>query len=505
MHHRLLEMNDVRKTFGATHALSGVSIDVDAGEVLALLGENGAGKSTLINILGGVVQPDSGSIAIDGEFIGSFQNVQAARHSGVAIIHQEIVLVPNLSVAENIFLGREPANWMGFKDMKLVIAQAREAILSLGLDLNPEQPVIELSTAQQQLVEIVKAVSQNARIVVMDEPTSSLSLPEVETLFSIVQRLKTSGVAIIYISHRMEEIFRISDRVTVIRDGTYVGTRVTAETDQQELVRMMVGRSLAAFYDRSFCATPEVLLSVEGFSKQDVFADVSFSVRKGEVLGFAGLVGSGRSEIMTALFGADRADAGDIRIKDRSVSFKDTRDAIQHGLAMVPEDRKDAGLVLSNSVGFNLTLAVTPRLGRGPFVDIKKRDQLIGRLIRELNIKTSSPAALVSSLSGGNQQKVVLAKWLATNPEILILDEPTRGVDVGAKHEIYSIIDDLAHHGLGVILISSELIEILNLCDRVCVVKQGRIVKTLERGGLTQEAIMQYAAGADDNRLEIEA
>jgi ribose transport system ATP-binding protein len=491
-------MRDIKKTFGATRALTGVSIRVDRGEVLALLGENGAGKSTLMNILGGIVRPDSGDIVIDGADVGAFHGVEAARKAGVAVIHQEIVLVPHLTVAENIYLGREPTTRFGFKDKKRIEKNARDVIAALDIDLDASAPVGTLSTARQQMIEIVKAISQNARIVVMDEPTSSLSLPEVERLFAIVRRLKENGVAIIYISHRLEEIFTISDRISVIRDGAYIGTKPTAETDEQELVRMMVGRSLSARFNRSYSPSSEPLMTVEGLTKTGVFEDVSFSVRKGEVLGFAGLVGAGRSEIMAALFGADDFDKGAIRVNGQSVRFRNTQEAIAGGLAMVPEDRKGAGLVLANSVAFNLTLAATPSLGRGPFIDFRKRDALIDGLIARLGIKTGSPWQPVSSLSGGNQQKVVVAKWLATEPKVLILDEPTRGVDVGAKRDIYAIIDDLAKAGMGVILVSSELEELLNLCDAVCVVRRGRIVKQLERNELSQEMIMQYAAGAEN-------
>jgi ABC-type sugar transport system ATPase subunit len=493
----LLEMRNITKSFGATRALTGVSISVDSGEVLALLGENGAGKSTLINILGGIVRPDGGAIVVDGREVAAFQDVQAARRAGVAVIHQEIVLVPHLSVAENIYLGREPTTRFGFKNRKKIEESARAVIASLGLDLHAGAPVGSLSTARQQMVEIVKAISQNARIVVMDEPTSSLSLPEVERLFAIIRRLKKDGVAIIYISHRLEEIFTVSDRVTVIRDGANIGTKATAETDQQELVRMMVGRSLSAHYNRSFGQASEPLMTVEGLAREGVFEDVSFSVRKGEVLGFAGLVGAGRSEIMASLFGAASFDQGAIRLDGESVRFASPEEAIKRGLAMVPEDRKGAGLVLSSSVAFNLTLAATPSLGRGPFINFRKRDAMIERLIGRLGVKTSSPWQPVSSLSGGNQQKVVVAKWLATEPKVLILDEPTRGVDIGAKREIYAIIDDLAKAGMGVILVSSELEEILNLCDAVCVVRRGRIVRTLARSELSQETIMRYAAGAE--------
>ena len=377
MGEKLLEMRDIKKSFGATRALSGVSIDLHSGEVLALLGENGAGKSTLISILGGIVRPDSRTIVINGESVGSFQDVQAARRYGIAVIHQEIVLVPHLSVAENIYLGREPTTRIGFKDIKAIYKNAREIVDSLKLDLDVGKPVGELSTAQQQMVEIVKAISFNARIVVMDEPTSSLSRPEVERLFEIVQRLKESGVGIIYISHRLDEIFKISHRVTVLRDGAYIGTKLTAETDHEELVKMMVGRSLSALYHRSFCAGTETLLSVAGLSKSGVFEDVSFSVHKGEVLGFAGLLGSGRREVMASLFGADDFDRGTIWLNGQKVRFRTTEEAIKHGLAMVPEDRKRTGLVLSNSVGFNLTLAAVRSLARGPLISQRRKNGMI--------------------------------------------------------------------------------------------------------------------------------
>jgi ribose transport system ATP-binding protein len=493
---KLLEMRSIKKSFGATRALSGVTIDLFAGEVHALLGENGAGKSTLINILGGIVQPDSGSIVIGGETVGSFQDVPAARRHGIAVIHQEIVLVPHLTVAENIYLGREPTTRIGLKDSKAIYKQAAEIIETLGLDLEVTRPVGLLSTAQQQMVEIVKAISVNARIVVMDEPTSSLSLPEVTRLFKIIRHLKENGVGIIYISHRLDEIFDISDRVTVIRDGTYIGTKLTGDTNQDELVKMMVGRSLSALYSRNFRSTGKPLLSVEGLSKRGAFEDVSFSVHQGEVLGFAGLVGAGRSEMMASLFGADDFDSGTIWLAGRKVRFRNTKQAIRCGLAMVTEDRKRTGLVLSNSVGFNLTLPALRSLASGPLVNSRRKNQMIDRFVGQLNIKTKSAWAPVSSLSGGNQQKVVVAKWLAIKPKVLILDEPTRGVDVGAKHDIYSTIDQLAGQGIGVLLVSSELEEILNLCDRVCVVRKGRIVKTLAREELSQETIMRYAAGA---------
>ena len=492
----ILEMKNIDKSFGGTHALKGINFELGLGEVHALLGENGAGKSTLIKVLGGIHQPDSGSIIIDGKQV-KIQSVNDARKYGIGIIHQEIVLVPYLSVAENIFLGREYKTKFGLLDKKSMYARAEEMVRNLGVNIDVRMPVGMLNIAQQQMVEIIKAISFNVKILVMDEPTSSLSMEETTRLFEIIAKLKKNNVSIIYISHRMEELFKISDRVTVIRDGTYVGTRKTSETNPDELVSMMVGRSLKSYYARSYCEPGETVLSVEGLTKKGVFSDISFSVRKGEILGFFGLIGSGRSEVMTSIFGGDTYDSGNIVLNGGNVRFKNTKQSTDSGIAMVPEDRKKLGLMLTNIVGFNLTLAGLKYLIQWGLINRKRRKSLIKKCIDELIIRTPSEDSIVSELSGGNQQKVVLGRWLATKPKLLILDEPTRGIDIAAKQEIYFIINKLAQEGMAIILVSSELPEIINMCDALCVMREGRIVKKLTREELTQENIMKYATGGE--------
>ncbi|CAM4180969.1 MAG: sugar ABC transporter ATP-binding protein [Paenibacillus macerans] len=491
----LLEMRGIAKSFGGTHALKGIDFELKAGEIHALLGENGAGKSTLIKILGGIHKPDRGQIFIGGE-PADIDSVQSARAYGIGIIHQEIVLVPYLSVAENIFLGREPVNKWGFKDEKRMKAEANRMIEQLGLNIDVTTLVGELTVAQQQLIEIVKAISFNVKILVMDEPTSSLSDEEVGRLFVTMEKLRRQNVGIIYISHRLEELFKMADRITVIRDGGYVGTKRTSDTNTEDLVAMMVGRELESFYTRTYSVRDQEVLRVEGLYREGVFEDVSFRVRKGEILGFSGLVGAGRSELMQTIFGAYRHNRGRIYLNGGEVSFKNCSQAIAKGIAMVPEDRKDQGLVLENSVGFNLTLTNLDQLMGSRFlISEKKRSEQIGKYVSGLNIKTASADIEVSSLSGGNQQKVVIAKWLATNPQLLILDEPTRGVDVGAKSEIYAIINRLANEGLAIIMVSSDLPEIINMCDSVCVMRSGKLVAQLNREELSQENIMRYATG----------
>lgn len=489
----VLEMKNIDKSFSGTHALRGINFELELGEVHALLGENGAGKSTLIKVLGGIHQPNAGTILINGKEV-KINGVSDAREHGIGVIHQEIVLVPYLTVAENIFLGREPKNKLGLVDKKLINKRASEMVAALGLNIDVTKPLGNLTIAQQQMVEIVKACSFNVKILVMDEPTSSLTDEEVEKLFETIERLKKNNVSIIYISHRMEELFRISDRVTVIRDGTYVGTKKTSETNANELVAMMVGRNIESFYTRTYNQLSDTVLEVKGLTKKGVFENVSFKVRRGEILGFSGLVGAGRSEIMTAIFGGDRYDSGKVYLKGKEVLFKNPMQAIKNGIALVPEDRKKQGLILSNSVGYNLTLPSLHFLMNGPFISNGKKKVMIGEYMDSLRVKAASPNIEVSSLSGGNQQKVVLAKWLSTRPDLLILDEPTRGVDVGAKKEIYTIINKLAEEGMAIIMISSELPEIINMCDSVCVVHFGRIAAQLQKEELTQERIMQYAA-----------
>lgn len=495
MGHAVLEMTGIKKSFSGIYALNGIDFSLERGEVHALLGENGAGKSTLIKVLGGIHQPDCGSIRIDGREV-RVRNVAEARENGIGIIHQEIVLVPYLTVAQNLFLGREIIKH-GVVDMAETNRRAEEMISSLGVHIQADTMVEDLTIAQQQMVEIVKAVSFDGRIIVMDEPTSSLSNEEVEQLFEIIARLKEKKVSIIYISHRMEELFRISDRVTIIRDGTYVGTRETSKTTANELVAMMVGRDLESFYARDFndLSGADTALEVKNLTSEGTFENISFHVRKGEILGFAGLVGAGRSEIMECIFGARPYQSGEIILNGKTVSFKNPMQAIRAGIALVPEDRKKQGLVLGNSVAFNLTLASLRFYMNGIAISEKKRKAVIDSYFEKLRIKAASSKIEAGSLSGGNQQKVVLGKWLATKPDVLILDEPTRGVDVNAKFELYSVINELAKNGIAIIMVSSELPEIINMCDNVCVIREGKLTGVLAKDDLSQEEIMKYAAG----------
>lgn len=491
-----LRMENISMEFSGVYVLSDMQLQVDRGSIHALVGENGAGKSTLIKILGGIYKPKTGKIFIDGTE-SSIHNVQDAQKKGISIIHQEISLVPSLSIAENVFLGRELSK-LGFKSEGKMFSMAQEMIDALGIDLSARTIVSGLTIAQQQLVEIIKAVSFNTHILVLDEPTSSLSLKETQRLFDIIRRLQGKGVAIIYISHKMDEIFEISDHITVIRDGRYIDTVPTSQTSSEEVVRKMVGRSIEQFYVRSYNELSKVALRVENLTKRGVFADVNFEVRYGEVLGFAGLVGAGRSEIMHAVFGADKYDSGEILIDGSAVHISCPQQAISLGMSMVPESRKEQGLVLINDVGFNIALANVDRLKGRMFLSCKKRHALACQYIERMHIKTRSDAQAVFELSGGNQQKVLLGKWLANQPKILILDEPTRGVDVGAKTEIYSIINELAADGMAIILVSSELSEIINMCDNVCVVHEGRITGRLSREEFSQDKIMHYATGGED-------
>lgn len=489
----VLEMREIDKIFPGVHALKKVNFELRKGEVHALLGENGAGKSTLINVLGGVYPIDGGQILIDGQPV-VIRQIKDAQQLGIAIIHQELVLVPHMTVAENIFMGREPRTKLGTVDKKKMFRDAQEAIDAVGLCCSATDLVCKLSVAQQQLVEIAKALSYNAKIVVMDEPTSSLMTREVDILFDTIRKLRAKGVSIIYISHRMSEFFEIADRITVMRDGEYVTTRDVEQTNTDELVFLMVGRKLENYYTRTYNKPGETVLEVSGLSQKSTgLEDINFSLRKGEILGFSGLVGAGRSELMRCIVGIEKYDSGEIRLFGEPAGPMDTAQAQKKGLVMVPEDRKQQGLILLNSVGFNLTISVLESfIGLG-VVNKCAENEIIERHIRALNIKTPSARQKVGNLSGGNQQKVLMGKWLATNPKILILDEPTRGVDVGAKAEIYMIIDRLAKEGISVIMVSSELNEIINMCDRVLVMSDGRITGELDRSEFTQELIMSFA------------
>jgi ribose transport system ATP-binding protein/inositol transport system ATP-binding protein len=488
-------MERISKSFPGVKALEDARLELESGSILGLLGENGAGKSTLMNILGGIYKPDDGSIYIDGEAV-SINSVQDAQRFGISFIHQELALVPYLSVAENIFLGREHKNRAGMVSRNAMYQDAREFMNIVGLDLDPADRLSWLSAGQQQMVEIAKAFSLNARIVVMDEPTSSLSEKEVEILFKTARELKRRNIGIIYISHKMPEIFDLTDRVMVMRDGRFVGEKKTEETTTDELIHMMVGRELENYYVRTYNVRGETALEVKNVSSRTTSVkDCSFTLYKGEVLGFYGLIGAGRSELMELIMGFDRPSGGEMYAFGKKIARFNPLTARKNGLALVPESRKIQGLVLENTVAFNTSLAVLDQFIRCLRINRKKESNIVNHGVESMNIKTPSVRQRVANLSGGNQQKVVLAKWLATAPNILILDEPTRGIDVGAKAEIYRIINDLAAAGIAVIMVSSELNEVINMSDRLVVMREGEIAGILDRSEYSQDVILKYALG----------
>ena len=485
-------MKHISKRFPGVYALKDVSLDLRAGEVHALLGENGAGKSTLIKVLGGIYHAEEGELEINGQTV-QINSVQDAEKNGIAIIHQELVLVPYMNVAENIYLGREPGKGITANRAQMV-RDAQKILDELGMNINASTLVKDLPIAQQQMVEITKAVSVGSKILVMDEPTSSISEKEVDNLFRIMRDLTAKGVGIIYISHKMSELEEICDRVTVMRDGEYVGTKVVKETNKDELIAMMVGRTLTNYYVRDYLDPGEELLRVEHLSDGHRVKDVSFAVRKGEIVGFAGLVGAGRSETMQALFGLTKNVKGDVYIQGKKVSIKTPNDAIRHGLALVPESRKEQGLYLLQDIRYNTTIEILNQFISKLRVNEKKESDITQKYIDMMATKTPSQQQVIGNLSGGNQQKVLIGRWLSTDPDILILDEPTRGIDVGAKSEIYSIMNNLLKRGVSIIMISSELPEIINMSDRVYVMADGHITGCIEHGEVSQETIMQLAA-----------
>lgn len=489
----LLEMNNINKRFSKTKALSDAHFELEAGEVHALLGENGAGKSTLIKILGGLYDMDSGSILINGEPV-KITNVTSARKHGISIIHQELMLVPHMTIAENIFLGQEKINKLKIVNKRQQNKKAQKLLDSFESGLSANSILGKLTIAEQQMVEIIRAVSFGAKIIVMDEPTSSLSTKEVSILYEIIRKLKAQNVGIVYISHRMEEIFEMSDRVTVLRDGEYVGTVKTAETNNKELIKMMVGRELSKYYVKTNTVQDEVVLKVEHLSDGKTVKDVSFELRRGEILGFSGLIGAGRSEVMKCLFGLSPVKSGTITINGKKIDkISNPRKAISLGIAMVPEDRKNDGLFLKQETGFNLTINVLNKFLKSGVYKGKTEAELINNSIDSMQVKVSSPKQIVAGLSGGNQQKVLIGKWLLALDQILIMDEPTRGVDVKTKAEIYELMNSLAEKGISIILISSELPEIIGLSDRIVVLSHGNSRGVLNRDEITQERIMEYA------------
>ena len=495
MAEHVLEMRNVTKRFPGVTALDAVRLEVRPGEVHALVGENGAGKSTLMKILAGAQPMDEGEILLDGAPV-RIRTPHDAQALGVSMIHQEFNLVPRLSVAENIFLGRLPSRGLPRRvDWRRVRAGAAAVLARIGADIDPRRPVGELSIAQRQMVEIAKALTVNARILVMDEPSATLTDHELRALFRLIRELRRQDIAVIYISHRLEELFEIADRVTVMRDGAWVGTHDLCDLTREDIIQKMVGRELASEYPvRARPRGPE-RLRVEGLSRPGAFQDVSFPLHAGEILGLTGLVGAGRTEVARAVFGADRADAGAVFLDGAPVRIRSPRDAVRLGIALLTEDRKGQGLVLNMSVRENVTLSNLGALGPGPLLLPGRERAPAERLSRELQVKTPSIEQAARFLSGGNQQKVVLAKWLFTGARVLIFDEPTRGVDVGAKAEIYRLIDRLAADGAAVLVISSELPEILGVCDRILVMHEGRLRGELPRKGTTQEDIMRLATG----------
>ena len=487
----LLQMTGIDKSFPGVHALQSVQFDLRRGEVHALLGENGAGKSTLIKILGGIYQKDKGEILVDGEKV-TINSVEDARKAGVSIIHQELVLVPWLSVAENMFLGREPLNKLGLVDYGKMNSEAKKYLVDFGLDLDPLTPIAKLNIAQQQMVEIVKAISFSSNIVVMDEPTSSLSDKEAEALFESIRKLKARGVGIIYISHRMSELNIVADRVTVLRDGQYVATKNVKESTTDDLIALMVGRSMTNYYTRTYNNFPETALKVEGLTTNRIH-NVSFEAKRGEILGFAGLIGCGRSETMEAIFGLDKIKSGTIELYGKKISGMKPDRIIKEGIGLVPEDRRGEGMFGVMDIKFNATLKVLDEFIGKLHVNANKEREITQHGIDSLKIKTPTMKTPIASLSGGNQQKVIIASWLAAGPKVLIVDEPTRGIDVGAKGEIYEIMNRLAAEGVTILMVSSDLPEVLNMSDRIAVMCEGTISKILDRTEASQEVIMQYA------------
>lgn len=493
----VFEMKDITKAFGRNVVLDGVSISIKPGEVRALMGENGAGKSTLMKILGGIFSADSGAIYMDGKE-ASIKTVDDARRYGVSFIHQEITNIPEMMIAENIFLGREPKNHLKMVDHRKMKHEAQKALDALGLDLDAGMLIRGLSVAQQQMIEIARAVNEGAKILILDEPTASLSKGETDNLFAQIDRLKKAGVAMIYISHRMEETFKVCDSVTVLRDGKFIGTRDTKETTENELISMMVGREFNNMYGNKRVIGGDVIMEVKHLTTDKV-SDISFTLRKGEILGFSGLVGAGRTELALAIFGIDTVRSGEIWLDGKKLAISRPKDAINAGIALVPEERKEQGLFLGHSIATNLTFQVLSEFIHQLQVDKKKESRIVDEFKQKLSIKMASLEQSAGELSGGNQQKIVISKWLAAKPKVLILDEPTRGIDVGAKAEIYKLMHSLAGEGVSIIMISSELPEIINNSSRIAIMREGRLAGILDQQETeaSQEKIMSFAVGGE--------
>ncbi|MDO5742420.1 MAG: sugar ABC transporter ATP-binding protein [Vagococcus sp.] len=489
-----ITMTGIKKAFGANRVLEGVDFELLPGEIHALMGENGAGKSTLMNILTGLHNRDAGTIVIDGQET-YYDSTKEAELAGVSFIHQEINAIGEMSVIDNLFLNREKRTKLGLLDYRAMEKEARAVFEQLNIKIDLYQEMGELSVGQQQMIEIAKSLMTNAQVIIMDEPTAALTNREIRVLFDVMHKLKAQGVSIVYISHRMEEIFEMCDRITVMRDGISVSTRQIAETQMEQVVREMVGREIGDFYPEKTSEIGEVRFEVENLALDGVFENISFNVRSGEILGFSGLMGAGRTEIMRTIFGLLPKSRGTIRLEGKELTIKSPEEAIRQGIGFLTEDRKDEGLILDFSIRDNVLLPSVGEFSKAGLLNDKLIDDFVELLVERLTVKTASVEEPASSLSGGNQQKVVLAKWLGIGPKVLILDEPTRGVDVGAKREIYLLINELAERGVAIIMISSDLPEVLSISDRIMVVREGRLMGEVAKAEATQERVMQLATG----------
>lgn len=489
-----IEMHNIHKAFGKNTVLSGVSFDLVTGEVHALMGENGAGKSTLMNLLTGLYSLDQGTIQIDGKET-AFKNPKEAEQHGIAFIHQELNIWPDMTVLENLFIGKEIYTKLGLLDTKKMKVLAQTQLDRLSVNLSLDQEAGSCSVGQKQMIEIAKALMTDAKVIIMDEPTAALTEREIEKLFQVIESLKKEGVSIVYISHRMEEIFAICDRITIMRDGKTVDTKAIPETNFHEVVKKMVGRELTDRYPERTPSTGDIVLEVKQATKKGQFQDISFSVKAGEIVGVAGLMGAGRTEMMRSLFGLDPLDQGEIWVHGKKAVIKKPSDAVKLGIGFITEDRKDEGLMLDASIRENIGLPNLKSFSPKGLIDKKNEQDFVDLLIKRLMIKTASSDISARSLSGGNQQKVVIAKWIGIQPKVLILDEPTRGVDVGAKREIYQLMNELTDRGVAILMVSSELPEILGMSDRVLVIHEGTISGELDKTEATQERIMTLATG----------
>jgi ribose transport system ATP-binding protein len=492
-----IELSGIKKTFGSINVLKGINLNIDHAEIHALMGENGAGKSTLIKVLTGVYKKDEGIIKINGKEV-TINSIKIGQELGIAYVHQELNVVKEMSIVDNLFLGRELKNKNGMLDLKGMYSATLDVLKQLHLDFSPKTLIKDLNIGSQQMIEIAKALLQDAKLIILDEPTAALTNKEIDVLFSIIRQLQENNVSFLYVSHRMNEVFELSEKISVLRDGRYIGTADTKNISEDELVQMMIGKTVDNLFENKKAMSNEKVLEVVDLSKKDQFSNVTFDLYKGEVLGFSGLMGSGRSEIMHCIFGSEILDSGKIFIDKKEVKINSPLDAYKNGIAFVTEDRKEQGLILDFSIKDNIILPSLEKVKKF-FIEDKVIDEVSKNNIKKLNIKCANEDQLVKNLSGGNQQKVVFSKWIETNPRILILDEPTRGVDIGAKKEIYSIINELKEEGVSIILVSSELSEVVGLSDRVAVMHNKRLAKIFNTGPFDQDQILKTAFLGGDN------